>query len=1380
MFKNSLFINIFFLFTPLLLFAQSTDLRFNHITTEQGLSNNYIQSIAQDQEGFIWIGTFDGLNKLDGYNIKVYNHNSDDATSLIDNYITSVFVDSKNMVWIATLSGISVYNKDNDNFINFKVIQSKDEQTYNYITAIIEDSRGNILLTNDKGWIFQFNRQNNKFIIREMDKIPSINCMSFYNDTLLFLGSKKGLYSYNLPDKKVKFITFNDKSIYKPLVINSMVLFDDKLWIGSSNNGVVIYNLKNKQISFLNKMLHINGDGCNKINCLYVENNKNLWIGDAEGIKVFNTLTGNIIRYDYIPNSNYSISTAGGTAIFIDKQQNKWIGTALGGVNFASKLKNFFNLKSENGGYVSLSKNIVSAVLKDKENYLWVGYFNEGIDKINPAKNAKITFIHDENKLNTLGHSTVLSIYQSKNADIWVGTYTGGLEHYNKHNHEFYSYQYDASNYNSIAGNDVRSIIEDKYGNLWLLIHGVGIDKFNIRNKKFIHYYYGPTDKNAIISNWNFKIIIDSYDSIWIASTVGLCKLNYDGTVNEVFHNIPGNKTSLSSNYIHDIHEDKRKNLWIGTFEGLNYFNRKTREFNRISKENGLEDDNIKSILSDNKNNIWVSTNKGISRVSPVFVNDNCLKSYIIRNYTESDGINSKSFFEGACYYDSINNEMYFGGLKGLTYFIPDSIKDDNLQKNTVIFTDFKLFYRSVSYHDKNYVLKKDISQTKIIKLKFSQNVITFEYNVLNFIIPAKNKFAYIMEGFDKKWNNVGLEHKATYTNLDPGKYTFRVKASNNDGTWNDSDTNIQIIIDPPFWKSVYALIILIIILSIVLYIIYSFIVYRENLKNEIKFEKINSRNLHEIDELKFNFFTQVSHEFRTPLTLILGPLDRLLKQSAENTITRDYLELIYKNAQRLKRLINQLLDFRKNEEGFLKLETSLDDIILFIRRISGIFNDLAQQRNITYKFNSSVTTLYTFFDPDKLDKILYNLISNAFKYTPDKGEILISIDILKSEVLANEDNPESVRIKISDTGNGIPKDSLEKIFNLFYQVDGKKQTEGTGIGLALTKELVKLHKGKLIVESEVGKGSCFSVILPVSDLEHDNSQIIENSMGYDKKFEEFSSESNTFIYTPVKSPPVRDENIPIILVVEDNRDLLYYLQYELSLFYNVFIASNGNEGYTIATKEIPNLIISDIVMPGINGIELCKQLKIDEKTSHIPVILLTARSLEENKIEGFETGADDYVIKPFNISTLIVRINNLIVSRKKLRELFGKENDFSPVKIAVNIVDEMFLKKVVEAIDENLSNTQFGPNELASRLLLSRAQLYRKIKALTNLSVSDFIRTMKLNKASEMLLENKYHINELAYSLGYTEQSNFTRDFKQQFGETPTNFISKRKKHMQ
>jgi signal transduction histidine kinase/DNA-binding response OmpR family regulator len=730
------------------------------------------------------------------------------------------------------------------------------------------------------------------------------------------------------------------------------------------------------------------------------------------------------------------------------------------------------------------------------------------------------------------------------------------------------------------------------------------------------------------------------------------------------------------------------------------------------------------------------------------------------------DGLQGNEFFERSFYKSRATGQMFFGGNNGITAFFPDSIRD-NAFIPPVVITDFKLFYQSVPIGKKDSPLQRHVSEMKHLELLYSQNVITFEFAALNYVIPEKNQYAYIMEGFDKTWNYVGTEHKATYTNLDPGNYVFRVKASNNDGDWNEEGTTISIYIHPPFWVTGWAFALYAVVIAFTFYYIYRSIVAREKLKSQTAIERLEEKRTHEMDLMKIRFFTNVSHEFRTPITLILGPLQRLMQSGIKDTQTINYYALMHRNAQRLLRMVNQLLDFRKLETGHMKLEAMHGDVVMFVKTIAGAFNYNAAQRNINYTFQSSVDSLQLWFDPDKLDKILYNIISNAFKYTEDDGAIDVSLQV------KTENGQEYAQIGVKDNGAGIPNELLKKIFTLFYQVEGSKS--GTGIGLALAKEMVELHHGKIEVESEAGKGSHFKILLPLGKDHLRSAQIVERDIDMEEKIT--AIELAPSIIVEAHDTPVGASDKPIILVIDDDGDIRQYLRDILLLSYHVIEAINSETGFDAAVKEIPDLIISDVMMPGIDGFKFCAMIKGDERVNHVPVILLTAKGAEESKIEGFETGADDFITKPFSDALLLARVKNLILSRKKLKELFGKTTGAQLAgEQALNSIDKKFIEKAIQIVEAHLANTNFDSHAFAHEIGMSRAQLYRKFSAITNQSVSDFIKNIRLKKAADMLVKESKSIAETAYAVGFSERTNFTRTFVKHFGVTPSQYVAAHK----
>jgi signal transduction histidine kinase/DNA-binding response OmpR family regulator len=674
-------------------------------------------------------------------------------------------------------------------------------------------------------------------------------------------------------------------------------------------------------------------------------------------------------------------------------------------------------------------------------------------------------------------------------------------------------------------------------------------------------------------------------------------------------------------------------------------------------------------------------------------------------------------------------------------------------------------------------ILKRSLLLTKEITLTHGDKNFSVEFAALHYSNPKGNRYKYKLENYDNDWISTdAYTRRASYSDLPANTYYLKVLASNSDGCWSVEPAVLKIIVLPPWWLTWWAYFIYFTIIGLIFFFSYQYIVSKIQFRNQLLIEQLKVEKEKELAQMKMQFFTNVSHEFRTPLSLIVDPLERLIREKIPQPKAQNYYTLMYKNAQRLLNLINQLLDFRKIESGNLQLKLSVHDIVPFIKNIAEAFEFHASQRNIQFLFNTTLESLPLVFDPEKLDKIIYNLLSNAFKYTSDGGKI--ELDFYQTQSEPDENGfVDFVVIKVSDNGIGISPSYLDKIFDVFYQVDDDgNKPRGTGIGLALTKELVKLHKGKIAVKSEVGKGSLFVVFLPIIPYQEDiiipvSEKNKEKNYVLDHANSDLLLEEDVSL-TPQTNIDTGENHQPLILIVDDNNDVRAYLRSNLEDTYQIMEAKHGAEGVARAIELVPDLIISDIMMPGIDGIELCRKLKTDEHTSHIPIILLTARQSDEYKIEGYETGADAYITKPFNTAILQSRIKNLLDSRQRLRELFSKGSSLEVKKIAINVTDEAFINKVLKLIEENMSETNFDTDALAGKLRMSRSQLYRKIKALTNQTVHDFISTFRMNKAAELLLNGELSISEVAYKVGYTLHTNFTRSFVKQFGETPSKYI--------
>jgi signal transduction histidine kinase/DNA-binding response OmpR family regulator len=848
------------------------------------------------------------------------------------------------------------------------------------------------------------------------------------------------------------------------------------------------------------------------------------------------------------------------------------------------------------------------------------------------------------------------------------------------------------------------------------------------------------------------------------------------------------NPSSISGRHVTQIFEDTKGRLWFTTTNGLNRYDRSTNQFTRFTKKNGLAGNNTWDILEDDHGHLWILTTKGISKFDP--------ETNHFTNYDASYGVDPVTDVYFARGHKAKNGEMYFPGAHGFTRFHPDSIKDNPFIP-PVIITSFKKSDKSSPF-------------SKEIHLPFNDNFISFEFAALNYISPERNQYAYMMEGVDKDWVYSGTRRYASYPNLDPGEYTFRVKGSNNDGVWNEAGTSVLIIISPPWWKTNYAYIVYSLLVISLIYFMWKMQMKRIKMSHDYEMNRFEAEKLHEMDEMKSRFFANISHEFRTPLTLILGPVRQIIGIIKDEKIKND-LKIVHKNANRLLGLVNQLLDISKLESGSMKLQTSPQNIIPLLKVLLQSFCSYAERKRIILKFNSEFDEIIVYIDKDKIEKIITNILSNALKFTPEGGEVELSVKCLSlletkknDSVISKESSTEksfqnarflpsvemtpafpgqhhligdSVKISIRDSGIGIPKEKLPKIFNRFYQVDGSvtREQEGTGIGLSLTKELVELHKGKIEVESEEGKGTTFTISILLGKEHLKPEEICESLSLSVSKGEGYSEE---IIYQEETTSEKKDISLitetkkTSLLIVEDNSDVRDYIKNNLEKDYRILEAIDGEDGLSKSIDEMPDLIVSDVMMPKMDGFKLCDKLKTDERTSHIPIILLTAKASSQDKIEGLETGADDYVMKPFDTKELKARIKNLIEQRKRIHEHFRKHGLFEIEEKDVTPVDKKFLEKIVTVINEHLSDTSFGVELLAEKMSVSRSLLLKKIEALVGESPNELIKRTRLNKAAK-LIENKFgNISEIALEVGFNNPSYFAECFKKQFGCSPSQYF--------
>lgn len=1364
-------------------------------STEHGFDISFTWTIFQDRKGFLWIGTSDGLLRYDGIRIKTFKNDLGDTNSLGENTVRVIYEDNSGIIWVGTSGGgLNKYNSEEENFIRFfhNPIDSTSISS-NYVYTIQEDKSGNLWIGTESGLNF-FNRQTEefkcyKYISDDPASLSSNIVTAVFEDSKsnLWIGTIDG--GLNLFDRNSsKFIRF----IHNPddptsLSHNKVTrICQDKfgnLWISTLGGGLnkVTYKSDIRSAvfqSFKNNPQDPTSLSDNDIASIYIDDSYVMWLGTWGGglIKTISNLNNPnlaFVSFKNDPDDLSSLSSNNVSSIFQDNSGLLWIGTWGGSLNLINlKQKQFRHYTRERNNPNSLSTNGVLSVFEDKAGIIWIGTWDGGLNMWDRSTNKFTSYKHNINDQFSLSDNSVSTIYEDRDGDFWIGTWTGGLNKFDRTTKRFYHYNHNSKDLSSISDNRILSIVEDQSGTLWIGTYYGGLNKFDKNSRKFTHYNYNPNDLNSLSLSDVHALLIDNSGILWLGSkSGGLFSLNMKTEKFTPYKNDPNDINSISNNKLSILFEDKSGTLWIGTQDGgLNKFDRETGKFRSFRVKDGLANDYVMGILEDDSGNLWISTSNGLSKFN--------LTSETFKNYYVEDGLQSNEFEERTASCKLRTGELIFGGPNGFNVFYPDSIKD-NRHIPPVYITVFKLFNKTVHIGfdtlSGRTILKKTIIDCEEIELNHSDNVFTLEFAALDFQAPNKNKYAYIMEGFDKDWTYTDASHaSATYTNLDPGEYVFRVKGSNNDGYWNEKGASIKVIILPPWWRTNLAYIIYFLLIGSIIYFTWKAQLRRIKNKQEFAMSKFEAQKLHEVDELKSRFFTNISHEFRTPLTLILGPVKQVMERIKDEK-NKDELSIAHKNANKLLGLVNQLLDISKIESGNMKLRTSPTNYIQLLKVLTLSFTSYAERKRITFQFNSAEEEIILYLDRDKIEKIITNILSNAFKFTPEGGRIEVTVNKdarLDSAVKSRQGK--YVHTIISDTGIGIPKEKMSKIFDRFYQVDGghTREQEGTGIGLALTKELVDLHKAKIKVESEESRGTTFTISIPLGkehllpeeisekEDEHTEKLIVEPEDDFTRG-EEHKIDIELF----------EEETLPLLQIVEDNSDARKYIKDNLTNEFRILEAVDGEDGWNKSIKQIPDLIVSDVMMPKMDGFKLCEKLKTDERTSHIPVILLTAKAAKKDKLEGYETGADDYIMKPFEPDELRARIKNLIEQRKRLHEHFRKKEFFELEQTNITSIDKKFLKRVIEIIKANISNTEFNVEVLTENMAVSRSLLNKKVVSLTGEPPIDLIKRIRLTKAVELIEKKFGNLSEIALEVGFDNPAYFSECFKKQFGVPPSQY---------
>jgi signal transduction histidine kinase/ligand-binding sensor domain-containing protein/AraC-like DNA-binding protein len=1335
-----------------------------------GLSGTTMHGFKQDSKGFLWIPTESGLNRFDGYNFEVYFNDPGDSTTINSSSSYVVFEDSSGRIWIGTNLGFNSYNYEQDCFkqITFKIKGAKINLT---VKSILEDKSHTLWLITSHGLVHyniesgQYDFYNNQFRDDGTPYHSKYNQAAFDDRGNLWIGTDdKSVLIFDTQNKKffsIQEYTGTDYQFPDRTVLVTGKSPGGQIYFGTQRAGLIVFDPKTKSF----RQAGYSSDPDNLLDggiySIVFDRRGTVWVGtEHNGLKTYSPGLNKFIDANQIidiPNVKKAKFYC-----FEDKQGDMWFGIQyLGIYHKISSTKPFHSIGNSKRKVQELSHFIVKAILRDSKGNFWVGTDGGGLNVKWKGRNDFVVF-NPATKGAAINDKAIISLHEDRRGWIWIGTYLEGLYCYKGDGQGLINYRIPGSekeNWN----NYIFDIKEEASGNIWIGTNGGGLFYLNIDNGLITDYTHPVVGgKSKIIKPFINALEFDKDSTLWIGTYNGMFCWNRK---KDEFTTLLADSGQITNDIIFSIVTDKKDKLWFGTLSGLYRHDPLTKTFQRYSTAEGLCNNGIMAIETDHENNLWISTSEGISKL-------NTAKG-TFQNYYVYDGLPCNEFRPGSSFKDK-DGTIYFGGTDGLVYFNPDSINDNPIVPR-LIFTSLKIFNQEVKNNrlDENEILRKDINETDTIVLKYSHQSFTIEFAAINFSVPEKIKYAVQLEGFSPHWDYKDYRQRyASYTNLNPGTYCLNLKSTNLDGQWIDEPRKLYIIIQPPYWWTWWAILIYLGILLMITYYIRRIALFRISMKNQLHLEHVEREKLEEINQSKMQFFTNISHEIRTPLTMLLAPIERLLESNPTEAQKKN-INYIYRNTKRLERIVNQLLELQKIENTQLKLKAREIDLVKFLKDIIALFEESANDKNIHLSIEPNCDELLVWIDPEKMDKIIFNLISNAFKFTLPGG--LITISINKNRINVDEG---TYTISISDTGKGMDQKHLEHIFDRFYQIENKEngQTIGTGIGLHLSKELIEKQHGTISVISREGFGSTFTITMPLGK-KHLKPEEISQDLNiqasyHHKKDQEIEPVENQSYDN--ESEDQSDTEGTIILIVEDDLDILNYLEDEFSVDYKVIKANNGNDGWKLAFERTPDLIVSDIMMPGIDGLQLCRKVKSTIETSHIPVVLLTAKTNIEHEIEGLEIGADEYVHKPFHPRLLKLKVDKIIEAREQIKQKFTKNTSFIAKEMTVSSADEKFLQKAIDFVKENLADADLNIEKMSSELSISRVHLYRKLKAITNQNPTEFIRTIRLKQAAYLLSQGKLNVSEIAYMVGFNSHQYFTNSFQKYFNMSPTDYSRK------
>jgi len=1345
------FFGSFFFFLINAAVQANDSLPISHLSIQNGLSNNSVRCVYQDKKGFIWFGTYDGLNRYDGNEFKIFRNRIGDTTSIPHNYIYAVNEDVFGNLWVGTgQGGVSIYNNTLSKFspAYFYAYRSNRPQKITINANVISsDESGNVFIgTNGGGFIVK----------KASDKIAK-----------------------QIP------LQINGK-LQEGFNVRAISVINKKIWLFILDIGLCVFD------STTERVVPVNQSKKNPL-CMQADKEGNIWVGTEDGL------------YKYEPSSNSyteayqvkpgQLNTANITSLCFDFRNNLWIGTEGGGINILNNATHTFSYILPGEGKSKLSSESVYSIIADKESRIWIGTLKGGCDIIDEQKNRFRTISNDPFNKNSLVNNFIYAFGEDKDHDLLIGTDGGGLSVWNRNKNKFTHYSHLRGVQNTLSHNAVTSIRQDYTGAIWIATFGGGINKFNKATGTFEHYRC--INDSTGDENKNVWLVYEDKENILWASTFAKGKLyRFNRAINkfEVFSQQLNNLVAIAEDShgnlwtgnsndlikvdkagghhifysiakpVRAIYEDKKHNLWLGTEGGgLILFDAIAGKIvQRFSDADGLCNNAVLNIKEDATGNLWLSTFNGLSRFDPA--------KKTFTNFYQSDGLQSSQFSYNAAVKLS-SGELVFGGINGFNIFFPQNISVRNYMP-PVFITSILINNQSVAAVN-DFVTKEESGQVKELRIPFDQAVLSIQFNALEYSSPEKIVYAYYLEGWDKGWNYSGNIHNINYNNIHEGSYTLHIKNSNSNGEWTGEAISLKIIILPPWYRSWWAYLLYITIIAALGYIFYRYRAQQVKLKYEIQIAQVNADTEKAINENRQSFFTNITHEFRTPLTLIINPVKDIL-QNEKDSPEKEELNFVYRNARRLLSLVDQLLLFRKTETDTGALRISRFNFYTLCHETFLYFTQQAKTKHITYVFEGSNEALEIVADKEKLEIVFYNLLSNALKYTPENGRIVFRIT----------ETPNTIEVNITDNGQGIPVDVGNKLFEKYYRVKEKDRATkpGFGIGLYLVKQFIDKHKGAISYKSTPGAGTHFSISLHKGSQHFGDLEIVANEVGGDHVMEEIVA-GDEVDDIPGNNTSNGLESIvsekASILITDDNAQMRSYLA---QVFQNVFIvhqAGSGEEGIKMAKECQPDIIISDVVMEGSTGIDFCKAVKESPTLNHIPFILITGSFSQESKLRGIECGADDYITKPFEKDMLVARVRSLIKNQQNLQQYFYNEITHQKNVLHISGEYKAFLDACIAVVEKHLDDDTFNIQVLAREIGMSHSSLYKKIKTISGQSANAFIRFIRLRKAAEIFINSNANINETAFYVGIKDIKYFREQFTKTFGLKPSEYIEKYRKSM-